>query len=229
MQHGKQYRKGSEGIDRTKVYALAEAIQFVRDHAFAKFDEAVELHIKLSIDPKKTDQQIRATVSLPHGVGRTKKVAVATTAKAAEAKEAAADLIGGDDLVTDIKDGKVVPGVDFDVLLATPEMMPKLASVAKILGPKGLMPNPKNETVTQKVKETVLALKQGSKVSFKSDDGGNIHQVVGKRSFEAVQLEENIRAVTDAMHRAKPDSVKGKLVASAALCSTMGPSLKVSL
>lgn len=229
MKHGKQYRKGAEGIDREKTYTLAEAIQFVREHAFAKFDEAVELHVKLSIDPKKTDQQVRATVSLPHGVGRTKKVAVATTAKAAEAKEAGADLIGGDDLVADIKDGKVVPGADFDVLIATPEMMPKLATVAKILGPKGLMPNPKNETVTQKVKETVAGLKQGSKVSFKSDDGGNIHQVVGKRSFSAEQLEENIKAVIDAMHRAKPDSVKGKLVGGATLCSTMGPSLKVSL
>lgn len=227
MKQGKKYRGAAVKIEAEKTYTLGDAVGFMKENQVAKFDESVEVHVRLAIDPKKNDQQVRATFVLPHGVGKAKKVAVVTTTKAAEAEAAGAELVGGEDIVEDIKSGKTVPGVAFDVLVATPEMMPKLAQVAKILGPKGLMPNPKNETVTAKVKETVEALKKGSKVSFKNDDSGNAHQVVGKLSFEAAKLEENIKAFLDALKKAKPEAVKGKFIAGVSVCSTMGPGLRI--
>ena len=227
MKHGKTYRQIAERIDREKVYEFEEAIAILQEKPSAKFDESVEMHFHLGIDPKKNDQQVRGTMLFPNGLGKTKKVAVITTTKSSEAKEAGTDVVGGEEMIAKIKEGKLLPGTHFDILLATPEVMPKLAAVAKILGPKGLMPNPKNETVTTKVKDAVLALKTGSKASFKSDDSGNIHQTVGKVSFEAAKLLENIRALVETLHRAKPESVKGKLLASASLCTTMGPSIKV--
>ena len=227
MIRGKKYRAAVEKIEKEKDYSLEEALTFVKGNVLAKFDESVEVHFKLGINPSKGEEQVRSTAILPHGVGRSKKVAVITTTKMAEAKEAGADLIGGEELIEDIKNGKVVAGVDFDIVVATPEAMPKLASVAKILGPKGLMPNPKTETVTTKVKDVVDALKKGSKVSFKNDKSGNIHQVIGKLSFDVAQLKDNYQAVFDVLQKAKPETMKGRYIQSIAICSTMGPAVKI--
>ncbi|MDD5083519.1 MAG: 50S ribosomal protein L1 [Candidatus Moranbacteria bacterium] len=229
MKRGKKYVAVVEKIEKDKEYSLEEALAFVKANALAKFDESVEVHIKLGINPKKGDEQVRSTAILPHGVGRIKKVAVITSTKMADANEAGADLIGGEELVEEIKNGKILAGVDFDVVVATPEMMPKLAMVAKILGPKGLMPNPKTETVTAKVKEVVDALKKGSKVSFKNDDSGNIHQVIGRLSFDVQKLQDNFQAVFDVVLKAKPEVLKKRYVLSVAVCSTMGPGIKVKM
>lgn len=217
-----------EKIDRAKVYSLEEAVKTVKENKIAKFDESVEVHIKTNIDAKKGDQQVRGTVNLPHGTGKTKKVAVITSTAAKDAKEAGADIVAGEELIEKIKNGKAFSGKDaFDILVATPEMMPKLAPVAKILGPKGLMPNPKTDTVTTKIKETVAALKKG-KAAFKNDDSGNIHQLVGKISFEENKLVENIKSFIDAVEKSKPSGLKGKLISNISVCSTMGVGLKVS-
>lgn len=223
MKRGKKYKQSAEKIDSNKIYPLEEAVKLVKELKTAKFDESVEVHIKTNVDLKKTDQQIRSTVVLPHGTGKMKKVAVITTTSAKEAKEAGADIVGGEEMIE-----KIAKKIDFDVLVATPEMMPKLAKIAKILGPKGLMPNPKTETVTAKVKETVEALKKG-KAAFKSDDGGNIHQTVGKVSFEDAKLVENIKAFLESVEKAKPASLKGKLIYGITLCSTMGQGIRISL
>ncbi len=227
MKPGKKYRKVADRIEKGKVYEVSEALPILCETPVAKFDESVEIHLHLGIDRKKTDQLVRGTIIFPNGLGRSKKVAVITTSKATEAKEANADIVGGEEMIADIKDGKVLPGSDFDVLLATPEMMPKLAQIAKILGPKGLMPNPKNETVTTKMKEAVLALKKGNKASFKTDDSGNIHQAVGKVSFPIEQLSENIGAFVETVQRLKPEGLKGRLIVSATLTTTMGPGIRV--
>lgn len=228
MSHGKKYRAAAEKLDKNKVYSIEEALKLVKANKIAKFDESVEAHVKLSVDPKKGDQQMRGTVVLPHGTGKSKKVAVITSIKAKEAREAGADIIGGEELIEKIKSGKIFSGKDkFDILIATPEMMPKLAPVAKILGPKGLMPSPKTETVTDKIKETVEMLKKG-KISFKNDDTSNVHQVIGKISFEESQLSENFKAFIEAIRKAKPAGVKGKFILSVSICSTMGPGIKIS-
>lgn len=231
MKHGKKYRAIAEKIDMTKEYELSEAIAIIKDNASAKFDESIEAHIKLNIEPKKNDQQVRVTVVLPHGTGRMKKVAVVTAdkAKEKEAEAAGAVLVGGEDLIAKIKDGKIVPGSAFDILLATPDMMPKLATVAKILGPKGLMPSPKNETVTAKIAETTEMLSKGKKASFKNDDGGNVHQVIGRLSFDAAALFENADTFLDTVLKSKPEGVKGKFVRSVVLAATMGPGIRVKL
>ncbi|HHE45782.1 MAG TPA: 50S ribosomal protein L1, partial [Candidatus Moranbacteria bacterium] len=180
MKHGKKYRSVAKKIDRNKIWTLEEAIKFLKENKIAKFDESVEVHIKTNINPKKSDQQLRGTVNLPYGTGKSKKIVVITSTKAKEAKEAKADMIFGEELIDEIKSGKAFEEKNkFDILVATPEMLPKLAPVAKILGPKGLMPNPKAETVTTKVKEVVTALKKG-KATFKNDRSGNVHQPVGK-------------------------------------------------
>ncbi|MEP7162398.1 MAG: 50S ribosomal protein L1 [Candidatus Moraniibacteriota bacterium] len=228
MTHGKKFRAAFEKIDPAKVYTASEAIAFLKEHPMAKFDESVEIHIHLGINTKKSDEAIRGTVILPHGSGRAKKVAVVTTAKEKEAKEAGADFVGGETLIEDIKSGKVLPGTHFDVVLATPEMMPKLAQVAKVLGPKGMMPSPKTETVTAKIGETVEMLKKGKKIAFKNDDTANLHQVVGKLSFEAKALEENLEALLGTIEKMKPEGLKGKFLASITLSSTMGPGLPIS-
>ncbi len=229
MKHGKQYRNKVEKLEAGKEYAPEEAFAFLKENKTAKFDESVEVHIRLGINAKKTDEMVRATVVLPHGTGRTQKVAVATSTKEKEAKEAEADIVGGEELIADIKNGKIVPGVAFNVLLATPEMMPKLAVVAKILGPKGMMPSPKTETVTPKIKETVEMLKKGKKVSFKNDDTGNVHQVIGKLSFSPDQLLENYRVFFETLQKAKPENTKGRLIRSITICSTMGPGIAVKM
>ncbi len=226
MKRGKKYRAAAEKLEKNKVYTIEEAVRFIKENKTAKFDESVEVHIRTNIDPKKGDQQVRGTLVLPHGTGKEKKVAVITSLGETEAKEAGADLVGGEELIEGIKNGKIIPNVQFDVLVATPEIMMKLAAVAKILGPKGLMPNPKSETVTAKVKETVAALKKG-KIAFKNDDSGNVHQVAGKVSFEAEQLVENIRTFIEYIEKSKPSAFKGKLIVGVSICSTMGPVVKI--
>lgn len=228
MKHGKKYRAVAEKIDRNKIYSIEEAIAIVKENKTAKFDETVEIHVKANIDPRKGDQQIRSTVSLPHGTGKTKRIAVITNSQAAQAKESGADIVGGEEMIEDIKSGKIfAKDGGFDILVATPEMMPKLAPVAKILGPKGLMPNPKTETVTVKIKETVEALKKG-KAAYKNDNSGNIHQAIGKVSFESAKLVENAKAFLESLEKARPASFKGRLIASIHIASTMGIGLEVS-
>jgi large subunit ribosomal protein L1 len=228
MKHGKKYRAVAEKVVADKLYTPEEAITFLQENKIAKFDEALEVHVRLGINAKKTDEMVRVTTTLPHGTGRTQRVAVITTTKAKEAKAAGADVVGGEELIEEMKSGKLVPGSTFDVLLATPEVMPKLASIAKILGPKGLMPSPKNETVTPKVEEVIDTLKKGKKVTFKNDEGGNIHQSIGKLSFSAGELLENFNAFKEILDKSKPEATKGKLVKNVYLTSTMGPSLTIS-
>lgn len=222
MKHGKKYRATAEKIDKNKTYSIEEAVKMIKENKTAKFDESVELHVKTNIDAKKGDQAIRGTVVLPNGSGKTKKVAVITNSAQDEAKKAGADIIGGEELID-----KISKKIDFDVLVATPEMMPKLAKIAKILGPKGLMPNPKTETVTTKIKETIEALKKG-KAAYKNDDSGNVHQVVGKVSFVEEKLVENIKVFIENLEKNKPSGLKGKLISNVTVCSTMGHGIKIA-
>ncbi len=220
---GKRLNETAKLVDKNKVYSLAEAAALVKQTAKAKFDETVELHIKLGIDPKQSDQIVRGTVTLPHGIGKTRKVAVITKGeKQAEAKEAGADMIGGDDLIEDISKGSL----DFDVLVATPDIMKDLSKVAKILGPKGLMPNPKAGTVTFEIGDTVKELKKG-RVEYKNDSYGIIHCPVGKVSFDAEKLADNIKTLFEAVSKAKPSSSKGQYIKSVSVSSTMGPGIYV--
>lgn len=221
MQRGKKYRAAAEKLDKNKIYPITEAVKLLKENKTAKFDESVEIHIKTNIDPKKGEQQVRGTVILPHGTGKSKKIAVITSVAEKEAKEAGADIVGGEEMID-----KISKKINFDILVATPEMMPKLAKIAKILGPKGLMPNPKTETVTTKIKETVEALKKG-KAAFKNDDTGNIHQVVGKVSFSAEKLAENINVFIASIEKTKPAGLKGKFIAGITVCSTMGQGIKI--
>ena len=205
--------------------SIADAIAKVKQSAVAKFDESVEAHFRLDIDPKKSDQQVRGVADLPHGTGKSVKIAVFTTTQKKEAESAGAELVGGEELIDKIKSsGKI----DVDVAIATPEMMPKLATIAKILGPKGLMPNPKNQTVTPKVTEVIEALKKG-RADFKNDNSGNIHQAIGKVSFDAAKLEENFKALLEAVRKAKPEGAKGKFLKGVAVCSTMGKAVRIDL
>ncbi len=211
-------------VNANTVYSVTDAIALVKKTSTVKFDASVEVHIKLGIDPKKTDQQIRSTVVLPHGTGKTKTVAAFVGPNDEKAaKEAGADFIYGEEDIKKIKDtGKI----EFEIAVATPEMMPKLAIAARILGPKGLMPNPKTGTVDKNVKKMVEELKKG-KMAFKNDDGANIHQVIGKVSFDAKKLEENLFAFIEAIKKVKPQGSKGTYIKGLFLTSSMGPSVKV--
>jgi len=221
---GKKYKSAIEKIGKDKSYSIGEALKLIKENQISKFNESVEIHINSNIDPKKGDQQIRGSVVLPHGTGKIKKIAVVTSTKDKEAKDAKADLVKGEDLVEDIKKGKI----NFDVLIATPEMMPKLAQVAKVLGPKGMMPNPKTGTVTDKVKEAIEMIKKG-KADFKNDNTGNVHQVIGKISFEENQLEENFDVFMKAVKKSKGEGVKGKLINKVVVCSTMSPGIRIEM
>lgn len=207
------------------LYQPAEALELAKKLSYENFDASLEVHVRTGIDPKKGDQIIRASVTLPHGTGKTKKVAVfAEGEKATEAKEAGADIVGGPELIAEIKtSGRC----DFDVAIATPDLMKSIASVAKVLGPKGLMPSPKNDTVTNNIKETVVAVKKG-KVTFKNDDSGIVHQVIGRRSFSAEQLFENYAAFTEALRKARPAVVKGTYIKGITVATTMGPGIKIA-
>ncbi|MCL2390627.1 MAG: 50S ribosomal protein L1 [Endomicrobia bacterium] len=220
---GKNLNESAKLVDKSKTYSLAEATDLVKQTAKAKFDETVELHIKLGIDPKQSDQIVRGTVLLPNGTGKTKRVAViAKGEKQKEAETAGADSVGSEDLIEEISKGKL----DFDVLVATPDVMKDLSKVAKILGPKGLMPNPKSGTVTFEIAKTVAELKKG-RVEYKNDAYGIIHCPVGKASFDKEKLAENIRALFEAVSKAKPSSSKGQYIKSVSISSTMGPGIFV--
>ncbi|MBN1585608.1 50S ribosomal protein L1 [Candidatus Uhrbacteria bacterium] len=227
MKRGKRYGELAASFDAKKTYGPDEAIELAQRTSNTKFDSSIEVHVLLGIDPKKSDQLVRSTVALPHGTGKTKRIAVFTSQpdKEKEAKESGADLIGGEDLIAEIaQKGKI----EFDVAVATPELMPKMAKIAKILGPRGLMPSPKNETVTPNVKKTVEELRKG-KVAFKNDDTANIHQVIGRASFKKEQLIENYAALMDALRKAKPSASKGTYIKQVSIASTMGPGIRVSL
>lgn len=212
-------------IDKKKIYTLEEAVALIKATSNVKFDASVELHANLGIDPRKSDQQIRATITLPHGTGKTKKVAAFVSSNnEVVAKEAGADFVYGEDDIAEIKNtGKI----DFDVAVATPDMMPKLAVAARVLGPRGLMPNPKTDTVGTDVKKMIDELKKG-KMSFKNDDTSNIHVIVGKVSFDDAKLVENITALLDTLKKVKPAATKGTYLKSLFLTSSMGPSVKIS-
>lgn len=222
MPHGKKYNEAKKLVDPKKLYAPEEAVDLVKKTSTTKFDSTVEIHINLGIDVKKGDQQVRATLTLPHATGKTKKVAAFVNAdKEKEAKEAGADLVGGEDLINEIaKTSKT----NFDVAVATPDMMVKLAKIAKVLGPSGLMPNPKTETVGPNVKKMIEELKKG-KLSFKNDAQGNLHQLIGKVSMENKSLMENLITFVEAVKKTKPASSKGVFLKSVTLKSTMGPGI----
>lgn len=226
MERSKRYKEARGKIDKNKVYDVDEAVKILIENASAKFDESVEVHLRTNIDPKQADQLIRGSVVLPSGIGKEKKIAVfAEGEKAEEAKEAGANIVGGEELVAKIKQAKQV---DFDVSVATPDMMRKLAVIAKILGPKGLMPSPKTGTVTADIKVTVEQLKKG-KLNFKNDDSGNIHQLIGKVSFGNDKLGENIKSFVQAIREARPSGAKGEFIKTIVITSTMGVGIKINL
>ncbi|RAI40403.1 50S ribosomal protein L1 [Rhodoplanes roseus] len=221
--HGKRVLASREGIDRNKLYTLPEAVQLVKERAKAKFDETIEIAMNLGVDPRHADQMVRGVVTLPNGTGRTQRVAVfARGAKADEARAAGADVVGAEDLVEQVQGGNI----DFDRCIATPDLMPLVGRLGKVLGPRGMMPNPKVGTVTMDVKGAVAGAKGGS-VEFRVEKAGIIHAGVGKASFEADKLVENIKAFADAVSKAKPAGAKGQFINRIALSSTMGPGVKV--
>jgi large subunit ribosomal protein L1 len=222
-QHGKRVRASREGIDRNKLYGLAEAVQLIKQRATAKFDETVEIAMNLGVDPRHADQMVRGVVSLPNGTGRTQRVAVfARGAKADEARAAGADVVGAEDLVERVQAGNI----DFDRCIATPDLMPLVGRLGKVLGPRGMMPNPKVGTVTMDVTSAIKGAKGGS-VEFRVEKAGIVHAGVGKVSFDADKLVENIKAFADAVAKAKPAGAKGQYINRIAISSTMGPGVKV--
>jgi len=222
MKHGKKYLAAAEKIEHGRKYTLDEAVAMVKDIAFAKFDETVELTMWLGVDPRKADQLVRGTIVLPHGLGGTAKrvVVVAQGDKIREAQEAGADEAGGDDIVERIKGG----WMDFDALIATPDMMGKVGQLGKILGPRGLMPNPKTGTVTMDVKTAIEETKAG-KVEYRVDKTGVIHSPVGKVSFDPAKLTENTRVLINAVMKAKPTTAKGRYLKKINLAATMSPGI----
>ncbi|HVI27607.1 50S ribosomal protein L1 [Hansschlegelia sp.] len=220
---GKRVAKAREGVDRTKLYGLDEALALVKERATAKFDETIEVSINLGVDPRHADQMVRGVCQLPNGSGRTVRVGVfARGAKAEEAKAAGADVVGAEDLLEIVQGGTI----DFDRCIATPDMMPLVGRLGKVLGPRGLMPNPKVGTVTMDVAGAVKAAKGGA-VEFRVEKAGIIHGGVGKASFDADKLAQNIRAFTDAVVKAKPTGAKGQYVQRISVSSTMGPGVHV--
>jgi len=220
---GKRIKNAREGIDREKKYDLGEAVALVKERAVAKFDETIEVAMNLSIDTRHSDQMVRGVINLPNGTGRNVRVAVfAKDAKADEAKAAGADIVGSEDLMAEIQGGKI----DFDRCIATPDMMPLVGRLGKVLGPRNLMPNPKTGTVTPDVAAAVKAAKGGA-VEFRAEKAGIIHAGVGKASFDAKALEENVRAFITAVSRARPSGAKGTFIERVTLSSSMGPGVKI--
>jgi large subunit ribosomal protein L1 len=222
--HGKRYRQAAERIDRERLYGLAEAIDLVKEISFAGFDETVELDVRLGVDPRKADQIVRGTLSLPSGTGRSERVAVfAAGEQAAEARAAGADVVGADDLVARVRDEGFL---EFDVAVATPDLMGQVGTLGRVLGPRGLMPNPKTGTVTTDVGKAVTEFK-GGRVEYRTDKVGNVHVRVGKVSFTRDQLLANVRAVVDELVRAKPAAAKGRYLRTVTLAATMTPSVRI--
>ena len=220
----KKYVEVSKNVEANKLYTKEEAIKLVKTSSITKFDGTVEVAIKLNIDAKKSDQQLRGSLTMPHGTGKAKKVLViAKGAFAEEAKKAGADYVGDTDLLNKIKEEN---WFDFDVMVATPDMMPEVGKIGNILGPKGLMPNPKTNTVTPKVGSVVEDIKKGM-VSYRNDSYGNIHTIIGKVSFDESKLLENLDYVVKTINKAKPQAVKGVFIEKIAISSTMGPGIKV--
>ena len=221
----KRYKQLLEKIDTTKTYTVAESAAAIKDLKSAKFDETVEIAMNLNVDPRHADQMVRGAIVLPHGTGKTVRVAVfAKGVKADEAKAAGADIVGTDDLVADIKDGKI----DFDIVVAAPDCMGLVGQVGRILGPKGLMPNPKTGTVTPDVATAVKNVK-GGQVNFRVDKKGNIHAGIGKVSFDADKIKENLEAFVTAINKQKPSTAKGRYIKNGALSLTMSPALKLDV
>ncbi|MBO5578215.1 MAG: 50S ribosomal protein L1 [Bacilli bacterium] len=219
MKKGKKYTSALEKVDSTKLYTVEEAAKLVKETSTVKFDATVDVSFKLNVDPKQADQQIRGTLILPNGNGKTKKV-LAITDKTEDAKAAGADLVGGAEMIEKISGG----WFDFDVIVATPNMMPLLGKVARVLGPKGLMPNPKTGTVNPDIARAVKEIKAG-KVEYRVDKEANMHVSIARVSFEAKKIEENLNALVDAIIKARPNSVKGTYVKNAVIHTTMGPAI----
>jgi len=223
--HSKRYREAVAKVDLNKSYGLKEAIVLFHDIATAKFNESMELHVRLGVDPRHADQQVRSTVSLPHGTGVTKRVlALASGEKIKEAEEAGADVVGGEDLVQKIAGG----WLEFDAVVATPDMMKTVGRLGKVLGPRGLMPSAKTGTVTFEIADAVKEIKAG-RVEFRVDKAGIIHNSVGKKAFTADQLFDNVRVLLQAIVKSRPSSVKGTYVKSISLAPTMGPGISVDV
>ncbi len=223
MKRSKKFQEYRGKIDRLRRYPVEEAVKILKENHFTKFDESVEVAVRLGVNPKHADQMVRGTVALPNGTGKQVRVAVfAQGEKATEAEEAGADFVGADELAEKIKGG----WTDFDVAVATPDMMKVLGPLGKVLGPRGLMPNPKTGTVTMDVGRTVKELK-GGRIEFRVDKQANVAVAVGKISFEHEQIAENVRAFIDAIMRAKPAAAKGAYLLGVSLCSTMSPGLKL--
>jgi len=225
MATGKQFKASKEKVDRTKLYPVDEALALVKEMAYAKFDESVDVSVKLGVDPRKADQMVRGAVVLPNGLGKTIRVLVfAKGEKALEAQEAGADFVGGDDLVEKIKGG----WFDFDTAIATPDMMGTVGKIGKLLGPRSLMPNPKVGTVTFEIARAVSEAKSG-KVEYRVEKAGIVHAPVGKVSFDAEKLKGNLVTLMDALFKAKPSTAKGTYVKKVTISATMGPGVNIDI
>ena len=225
MRKGKKYLEAAKLVDKSKLYTKEEAIKLVKETSVANFDASVELAMRLNLDTKKAEQQLRGALVLPNGTGKTKRVVVLTKTQAEQAKKAGAEYVGDMDLITKMEKEN---WFDFDVIIATPEMMPALGKLGKILGPKGLMPNPKTGTVTTDPAKEVLEVKKG-KVEYRTDSFGNVHVSIGKVSFDDAKLVENLQAFVSLIIKSKPSVVKGEYVKNISVSSTMGPGIKLDL
>lgn len=223
VKRSKKYREAAERVDRNNLYTANEAIALLKSMPSYNFDQTVEAVFRLSVDPRKADQLVRGTVNLPHGTGKTAKVLVfARGPKATEATEAGADIVGDDDLIAKVQGGFL----DFDAVVATPDMMGKVGRLGRVLGPRGLMPNPKTGTVTMDVAKAVADIK-GGKIDFRVDRNSNLHFIIGKASFSAEQLEENFNTALEEINRLKPSSAKGRYISKATVATTFGPGIPV--
>ena len=224
MKKGKKYVEAAKLVEKNKLYTKEEAVELVKKTSITKFDASVELAMSLNLDTKKADQQLRGTICLPHGTGKTKRILViAKAGKAEEARQAGADYVGDTDILEKIEKEN---WFEFDVLIATPDMMPALGKLGKVLGPKGLMPNPKTGTVTMDIKKAVEEVKQG-RIEYRTDSYGNVHTIIGKVSFTETQLVENLNAFVSMIMKSKPSVVKGTYVKNISISTTMGPGIKI--